>query len=250
MPALIDLTDTAILTAVRNMLLQVVPSGVEVLRAQVNRVAEPNGADFIMMTPLRRERLSTNIDQDQDIIITAGIAGTLMTVTAINVGTLSPGQTLFGPELEPATVILAQIGGMFGGVGAYTVSRTQTVADGTLMYAGLHRMQQGTEITYQLDIHGPASAETAQAVTTVARDSWACSLLAPFGIQPLYANEPRQTPFINAESQYEDRYVVELCVQANPIVGMPQEFADELEIFTVPVENNPMPWPPWLIPKP
>jgi hypothetical protein len=232
------------------MLLQVVPSGVEVLRAQVNRVAEPNGLDFIMMTPLRRERLSTNIDQDQDIIIEAEIDGTLMIVSTLNVGSLSPGQMLFSPDLVAGTIIVAQTGGSLGGVGTYTVTPSQTVAAGTSLYAGLHRMQQGTEITYQLDIHGPASAETAQAVTTVARDSWACSLLAPYGIQPLYADEPRQMPFINAESQFEDRYVVELCVQANPIVGMPQQFADDLEITTIPVENNPMPWPPWLIPEP
>jgi hypothetical protein len=250
MPALIDLTDTAILTAVRSMLLLVLPPGVEVLRAQVNRVAEPNGADFIMMTPLRRERLSTNIDQDQDIIITAGITGTQMIVTSVNVGILMPGQVLFSPDLADRSMIVAQTGGSLGGLGTYTVSPSQTVAAGTLIYAGLHRMQQGTQITYQLDIHGPASAENAQAVSTVTRDSWACSWLAPYGIQPLYANEPRQAPFINAESQYEDRYVVELCVQANPIVAVPQEFADELEIFTVPVENNPMPVPPWLIPVP
>ena len=229
MPALIDLTETAILTAVRGLLLEVLEDGTDCIRAQVNRVPQPISADFVVMTPLRRERLATNIVADLDIIITGAITETTLTVETIANGTLSPGQMIFAVTVEPGTRIVAQLDGETGGIGTYSITPEQIV-EPVRMYAGLHNMLQKTEITLQLDVHGPNSASNAQIISTVARDGWVCEALAYSGIQPLYAAEARQVAFINAESQFEDRYVVELCLQGNPTVGVAQQFADEVEI--------------------
>lgn len=53
-------TETDIMTALRTVLLGILPSGYDVLRSQANRVPQPKGPDFVMMTPLRYARLSTN----------------------------------------------------------------------------------------------------------------------------------------------------------------------------------------------
>lgn len=53
-------TDSAVLTALRAFLLTVLPTGVEVIQAQDNRVPEPTVGDFVTMTPTSRVRLATN----------------------------------------------------------------------------------------------------------------------------------------------------------------------------------------------
>ena len=58
----LTITDDAVMTALRSFLLTCVPAGVEVIQAQDNRVPEPKGADFIVMTPTMRERMATNQD--------------------------------------------------------------------------------------------------------------------------------------------------------------------------------------------
>jgi len=62
----LSLTESQTLAALRSFLLAVLPAGVEVVKGQVNRVAEPKGSDFVVMTSTLRERLSTNIDTYTD----------------------------------------------------------------------------------------------------------------------------------------------------------------------------------------
>jgi hypothetical protein len=57
----LSLTESQILTALRGFLLAVLPSGMEAVKGQDNRVAEPVGDNFVVMTPILRDRLSTNI---------------------------------------------------------------------------------------------------------------------------------------------------------------------------------------------
>lgn len=62
MTVTIDITEVQIVTAMRTFLLDVLPDGVEVVRGQQNLVGEPDGADFVVMTPAVRTRVSTNVD--------------------------------------------------------------------------------------------------------------------------------------------------------------------------------------------
>jgi hypothetical protein len=60
-----------------------------------------------------------------------------------------------------------------------------------------------------------------------------------FDVAPLHADDPKQIPFINAEQQYEYRWVIEAHMQANQIVlGIPQQFFDvvDLNVESVTVE--------------
>lgn len=54
----VSLTEDDIMTGLRAFLLEVLPDGIEVVQGQDNRVAMPAGADFVVMTPARREQLS------------------------------------------------------------------------------------------------------------------------------------------------------------------------------------------------
>jgi hypothetical protein len=174
--ALIDTTEKGILTALRGFLAGVLAPGTPIIRAQVNRVPEPALPDFVLMTPLRRERQATNIDSWE-----------------------------YDPD------------------------------------ASSYYLLMKTEITYQLDVHGPASAENAQIIATVLRDGYAVDAFAASGLQiaPLYASEPHEMPFVNAESQVEMRWVLEACLAANITVTIPQQFANTVNVGLISVDTLP-----------
>ena len=81
-------------------------------------------------------------------------------------------------------------------------------------------------ITIQLDFYGAQSAGNAQTVINVLNNGYA---FAMFGerIKPLDAGEPMQIPLISAEKQYVARWKVDVRLQYNPVVNMPQQFFDK-----------------------
>lgn len=87
-----SITETAILTALRTYLLSILPAGVEVVKGQANKVPEPTSPDFVVMTHMGRDRLSTNVD-------TWDMGGADPTVIAARHGTSSRVQLdIHGPN--------------------------------------------------------------------------------------------------------------------------------------------------------
>src|SRR6185312_12350687 len=97
LPSQSDLT-----TALRAFLLAELPVGTEVVLGQINRVPEPASSRFVVMTPIRFDRLDTNLDESLDLKMTGSIAGTTLTVTAVS--PLSPGAIVVGSEIFGAGV--------------------------------------------------------------------------------------------------------------------------------------------------
>jgi hypothetical protein len=60
-------------------------------------------------------------------VFTASTSGTTLTVASVSSGTIAVGQSLYGIGILPETVITA-LGSGSGGVGTYTINRSQTVA--------------------------------------------------------------------------------------------------------------------------
>jgi hypothetical protein len=221
----ISITETGAITVLRSFLLSVLPSGVEVIRSQVNRVPEPTSADFVLMTPILRRRLSTNTVTYEDTTITASIAGATLTVTGtVGAAPIIVGTYVFGPGVATGTVVTA-----VGAGGTYTVTPSQTVAR-EQMAVGIRMDVMDTEFTVQLDVHGPNSTDNIQALATLFRSEVACYAFKQSGLdmQPLYTSDPRQAAFTNGENQYEDRWTIDAVMQINPIVTTPQQFADQL----------------------
>ncbi len=232
-------TQSQIQTALRNFLIGVLPSGIKVVSGQVNRVPEPRDSDYVVFWPLSRNRLAFNIDSAADAVFTGSITNTLLNVTAVDPkfsGTLGVGSKIFGIDLADDTVITA-LGTGTGGVGTYTIFPSQTVGSETIA-AGTKSLMQKTEIIYQCDVHGPNGADNSQVISTVMRDSIASRYFKSetSGVYPLYADDPKQAPFINGEDQYENRWVVDIHMQANILVIFPQEFSDAVEVDVINVE--------------
>ena len=164
-----SITEANVLKALRSLLLGIAPSGVEVIKAQDNRVSEPAALDFITMTPLRQQRLSTNRRSGE-----------------LPVGT------------DQITIL------------------------------------NPIDFQVQLDVHGPNSADNVDAIASLFRDGYSCDSFAAsgFDIQPLYADDPLQAPFVNDQQQYENRWVTTLHMQVNPLLTVTQQFAGQLAIKT------------------
>lgn len=253
MSAYVSITDFDVYAGLRNLLILIVPEDAAVVRAQVNRVPEPPENDFVVMTSLRRSRMATTVQVFRDTIVVGSISGRVLDVTAIQNGPLVVGQPLFGLGVSPNTRVAALMSAA-GGTGLYEVSVSQTVAAQT-MYAGCRQVAQSTRVDFQLDIHGPRGAEVAQAIVLSAFQaesdlvsSYELPLLDDAGVvmtdsygQTLYAvvdltmavlthGQARQVPFVNDQMQFEDRWVLELAMQINPTVFLPQQFADAVTV--------------------
>ena len=70
--------------------------------------------------------------EDRTAVVTASIATTTMTVTAITSGPIYPGMTITGTGVTAGTRIVSQLTGTDGSTGTYQVSISQTVASTTI----------------------------------------------------------------------------------------------------------------------
>lgn len=176
-PAL-DFTQSAALAALRTgFLLPILPSGVEVVLGQDNRVPPPKGTNFLVMTPLFRARISTNVD---------------------------------------------------------------TYSDGYPSSPSVKNALQPTKLTVQVDVIGPDSADHAQRIATLWRDEYATDALNAKNvrIQPLYCEDPKQIPWTSGEQQVDQRWEIDLHIQINPTVTLPQDFADKIVTKTIQADQD------------
>jgi hypothetical protein len=244
MSATISLTQTQILTALVSVLstfglLGADGNAVPIIRGQINRVPEPTGQDFIALWPIIRGRLAMNEVTAVDSSVTASITDDVMDVTELLTGSVLPGASIYGDGVTAGCQVIAQLtGSPAGGVGTYSTSATANVSAETL-YCGTTTSVQETELTMQADVHGPAAADNVARITTLWRDQFSVDAfqVANLAISPLYASEPRQIPFDNGEQQVEERWVIDLCMQANIGITTTQQFADELKATVQPVNT-------------
>jgi hypothetical protein len=98
---------------------------------------------------------------------------------------------------------------------------------------------QATQVTIQVDTFGPLSADNAQLITTLFRSDWAVDQFTTYGfdVTPLYTSDPRQMKFSNESMQIEQRWTMDCVLQANPVVTVPQDFAGELVVGVINVDE-------------
>lgn len=238
-PSQSDLT-----TAIRTFLIAELPSGTEVVLGQVNRVPEPTSTTFVVMTPIRFDRLDTNLDASVDLKMTGSISGTTLTITSVSPlspGAIVVGSPVFGVNVVAGTKVLS-FGTGTGGVGTYTISPSQNLTSQTLS-AGRKSMTQAAQATVQLDFHSEnttLAGDMAQTVSTLLRDEYGVTSFAnqPSGVVPLLADDPRQMPFINDQQQYEWRWIVTATFQVNQQVSVAQEYADAVNVGLIEVDGR------------
>lgn len=92
----------------------------------------------------------------------------------------------------------------------------------------------------QIDCYGPDSLAWATILATLLRDETGCLGLAgpdpanPI-CQPLYCDDPQMIALDDTEDQYEQRWMLMLQIQYNPIVDVATQFANTLKATPVSV---------------
>ena len=84
-----------------------------------------------------------------------------------------------------------------------------------------------SRIDVQIDFYGAQAGEFCKTVKTAFRSHWGFAHF-PANIKPLYTSDGIQSPLTTGEQQYESRWTLTASLQYNPIVTVPQDFADVL----------------------
>lgn len=227
-----------------SFLVDILPPNTSVIGGQPNQVAEPKNPNFVIMTPIRFERLSTDFDGVEDVRFMGTVIGNILSATNVTIGAIIPGAILFGPGIPFGTRILSQSSGVPGGAGNYTINSSVTTVTNKVMAAGLKPLTQKAAVTVQCDFHAASylATDMAETLSTAFRDEYATRFFKASGlpITPLYADDPIWRPFINAEGQYEWRWVVEAKMEIDQTIRVPQQFADKvhIDLRTVPFEES------------
>jgi hypothetical protein len=90
---------------------------------------------------------------------------------------------------------------------------------------------RSTSIAIQMDVYGPDSTDIAQTITTLFRDAYGTENMTV--AVPLYCDDGHQMPLVNGEEQYEQRWMIQAMLQANPTIVTPQQFADSVDATLV-----------------
>ena len=227
---------SGLMTVLGGFLQTILPAGVAIVQGQGNRVSEPSVPDFVVMTPILRNRLETDVVAYADVAFTASASGQTLSVSAVQFGQIAIGSTLFGAPVAAGTTIVSGPAG--GGAGSYQLSSANNFGAQTLA-AGEVTLTQPVQITVQCDVHSANSsdaADMAATITTLFRSAYATDTMASgsTGVWPLYADDARQIAFTDAEQQVESRWIVDLTLQMNQAVTVAQQFAGAVSISFVP----------------
>ncbi|WP_437609678.1 phage neck terminator protein [Erwinia sp. V71] len=86
----------------------------------------------------------------------------------------------------------------------------------------------------QIDIYGDDAGGRAIALETVFRTAYAYDAIKAIDsrLAPLYSTEAIQAPMINAENQWQERYMLTVSLQAHITIDVPQDYFDKAK-FTI-----------------
>lgn len=120
------------------------------------------------------------------------------------------------------------------------INRERLATNGWDYTETTRNVTEQTKFSVQVSVFGKGAGDLIQAATALWRDMNAVDFFAASGmpIAPLYASDPRQLGFINAEKQYEDNWSADFQLQANITLNVPQQFADKLTIDTIEVDTT------------
>lgn len=82
-----------------------------------------------------------------------------------------------------------------------------------------------TKITVQADFYGESSGDFCRAVKQAIRSGWGFDQF-PANVKPLFSDDGHQAPITSGEQQYERRWILTIALQYNPVLTVPQDFAD------------------------
>ena len=93
-------------------------------------------------------------------------------------------------------------------------------------------LSASNRLDVQVDFYGDSAGDYCRSVETAFRTMWSFDKF-PAGIKPLYTSDGIQSPLVSGEQQYVSRWTLTVSMQYNPVVSVPQQFADALSATTI-----------------
>lgn len=93
-------------------------------------------------------------------------------------------------------------------------------------------LSASNRLDIQVDFYGESAGDYCRSVETAFRTMWGFDHF-PAGIKPLYTSDGIQSPLVSGEQQYVPRWTLTVSMQYNPVVAVPQQFADALAATTI-----------------
>lgn len=103
---------------------------------------------------------------------------------------------------------------------------------------GLWKNEKSIDYNIQLDVYGPSSGDWASILAV----AFSSDLAWPFfnsllpGLAPLFMEDPRQSPVVTGEQQYDKRWSIVAHIQFNPSISDSQQSAIEAIAGIIDVE--------------
>ncbi len=98
-------------------------------------------------------------------------------------------------------------------------------------------VQQSTQFNVQIDCYGALAGDRARVISAMLWTPIAVDAMTP-NLTPLYGTDPKQTPLVNGEDQYEERWTFDAVMQYNPVITIAQQTASALAITLDNVDVN------------
>ncbi|KAB1581949.1 hypothetical protein F7687_07950 [Serratia marcescens] len=91
----------------------------------------------------------------------------------------------------------------------------------------------------QVDLYGDGAADRAIALETFFRSAhaWEQFKSRDMRVVPLYCTDAIQAPFVSAEAQWEERYMLTLSLQVHISIAVPQAYFTRVNFKTTQVDT-------------
>lgn len=150
--------------------------------------------------------------------------------------------TFIQPFVGSAQVIRAQVNRVAMPVGSFVELTEIASTDLEVPYQWYDGVNSQSDIVgpkrlmIQADFYGAQAGDWCAALKTVWRTPYATAQF-PAGIAPLYCDDGNESPLITGEEQYERRWILNMLLQYNPVICVPQLAADTLKMNIVDIAD-------------
>lgn len=115
-----------------------------------------------------------------------------------------------------------------------TLTRTGTNLHAWDASTGTQSVTQPARRRVQIDCCGGMAPVWAKTVATLLRDMIGVDFLAPYGLTPLWCDDPRDLTQAGGDEQYHPRLSVDAHLQVNDIVGVDLDFFTNVNLILRP----------------
>lgn len=89
-------------------------------------------------------------------------------------------------------------------------------------------VSRSVQARVQLDFYGSMAGQRSRIIDSLWRTNYSVDTIKT--LTPLFVNSRHRDPYINDSQAYENRWILDLALQYNPVVEHDQDFVDEIDL--------------------